>query len=237
MAFVISAGRPDNVAKMTGLCAPVPLTWVVPTDQMKNYMMAGVHPSRVMPDHGGLLEARNIAADVAQAQGAFCLQLSDDMRALRYGETNVNKERHEVNLPWVIRYMRRAMNDNAAPFAGVAPTDNAYFMRGEFSKHLFVVGDFMLIAPENPLRFDTNLQLKEDYDYTLQNLTAYGIALRCNRVLVSFQHRTNAGGAVAIRTPAVEEESIRYLQNKWPGAILRNKKRENEVLLRWKERP
>jgi len=76
--------------------------------------------------------------------------------------------------------------------------------------------------------------LKEDYDYTLQHLRAYGQVARLNRIMPTFRHRSNAGGAVAYRTPDLEVQAIAYLRAKWGDCIRPNTRRPHEVLLRWK---
>ena len=48
-------------------------------------------------------------------------------------------------------------------FAGFPPTNNPFFALKEYEYNQFIVGDFILIKP-NELRFDDNLRLKEDYD-------------------------------------------------------------------------
>ena len=42
------------------------------------------------------------------------------------------------------------------------------FGQGPLSKELFIVGDFLVIDPASPLRFDEEITLKEDYDLTAQ---------------------------------------------------------------------
>jgi predicted dienelactone hydrolase len=88
----------------------------------------------------------------------------------------------------------------------------------------------MFYAEPSAPRFDTELKLKEDYDYTAQHIALHGVVARCDFIFASFKHRTNAGGAVAYRTPEVEQESIKRLQDKWGDAIRLNPRRENEIL-------
>jgi hypothetical protein len=115
----------------------------------------------------------------------------------------------------------------------VSPTANTYFYRQAVSTHLFVVGDMILVSPTS-LRFDEQLLLKEDYDYTCQHLNAYGAVARVNGVMAEFRHRSNPGGAVAYRSEALEAESIAYLRGKWGDWIRPNPRRPGEVLLKWK---
>merc|ERR1719240_1121509 len=58
---------------------------------------------------------------------------------------------------------------------------------------------------------------------------------RCNRLLITAKHETNAGGACDARDAAGEKEryNIRILMEKWPGAIKNHPTRANQVVMRW----
>lgn len=232
--FVISAGRPGNIVQMRKVVGDtIDLTWLVPEREFGEYARyAG--PLDEIVVGGNLMDSRNKALDIAQANKTYCLQLSDDLKALRYTDSKENKERRPLELYDAVGLIREGMRSVGAHLGGVAPTDNAYFFNHPYSTNLFIVGDMVLIDPESTIRFDTGLTLKEDYDFTLQHLTTYGVVSRCNHVLASFQHRTNRGGAVAYRTESREQENIAYLKHKWPGKIVDNPRRPNEVLLKWK---
>ena len=98
--------------------------------------------------------------------------------------------------------------------------------------NLFVVGSCCAIKPGSGLYFDTNLKLKEDYDYTAQHIAKFGGVLRCDDLLASFSHYSNSGGAVDIRSDHEERLAIQLLKNKWPEWIKDHPRRRNEVLLR-----
>jgi hypothetical protein len=223
---IISASRPGNVADMERLVGPA--TWVVPEAQMADYDRAGA--TRVMADGGGLCAARNVALDTAHGMGLACVQLSDDLRKLQLALGP--KETRPASFVEVLGMMREACAAAGARLAGIAPVANAFYFNPvrPFHTAAFILGDFIYVRP-CPERFDTQLRLKEDYDYTLQHLHAYRAVARCNAVLGHFRHRTNAGGACAVRTPELEQASIAYLKAKWPGYIKDNPKRPNEILL------
>merc|ERR1712066_907681 len=96
-------------------------------------------------------------------------------------------------------------------------------------------GDFF-VAEVSDCRFDNRLTLKEDYDFTLSHLETYGEVFQCRRLFVSAKHETNAGGACDIRDAAgkKEQENIKYLKEKWPGAIQDHPQRANQVIMKWK---
>ena len=81
------------------------------------------------------------------------------------------------------------------------------------------VGDFLVIDSSSIPRFDCEMTLKEDYDFTAQHLHTYGQIARLNRVFVKAKHYTNAGGAVAVRNDEREQYNIKILRRKWPGVF------------------
>jgi len=87
----------------------------------------------------------------------------------------------------------------------------------------------MFIKP-NPLRFDEQLTLKEDYDYTLQHIKHIG-TIRYQKYLFTFEHYSNKGGAVEIRNSNEEQRNIKILFAKWGNKIRLNQKRNNEILI------
>lgn len=229
---VISAGRAANVAAMQAKIGPA--TWYVSAQpgEADAYRAAGAAAVVV---GGGLSASRNQALREAWAQGLLCAQVSDDMGKILYAHT----ARRLVPLTFAEALGVLAARLEASPFhlAGVAPTNNAYFFNParRVTQHGFCVGDLLLVRASH-CWFDARFLLKEDYDFTLQHLTAYAGVVRCNDLLADFAHRANAGGAVAARTPQLERAMILALMRKWPGSIRPNRKRANEVLLIWPPR-
>lgn len=100
----------------------------------------------------------------------------------------------------------------------------------------FILGDFF-VADKSPVRFDENMNLKEDYDFTCQHIKKHGSVIRLERMTVQAKHQTNAGGACSERDKKglAEQRNIAILMEKWPGVFHMNWKRPNEVLMRWKK--
>lgn len=229
---VMSYRRSANVPTMSQVIGNA--TWYVGKDEETRYHNAGaefVRPS------GDIISSRNAALDDAAKHKVPCLQISDDLVRLKQvevveGEKNRAKP---ISFKLAVTQLHDMMNQHGAKLAGVAPTANPYFYNPDraVSTGLFIVGDLMLIAPSK-LRFDTKFQFKEDYDFTLQNIQAFGCVARCNFLLAEFKHYTNKGGAVAFRTTAKEQKVIAGLKAKWGTCIVDNVKRPNEILLRSK---
>lgn len=225
---IISARRPDSVAKLARWTDGLSTRWYVGEGDATAYAAAGAGVAGEYP----LVAARNAALDDADG---WCIQLDDDLMKLGLAAYPGCKAAEVSDLPLAeaIERMIRAATEWGAQLAGVAPTANPYFARREVTTTGFCVGDLLAIAPGCPLRFDPAIDLKEDYDYTLQHLAAYSTVARCDTILATFQHRTNPGGAVTYRTPEKEQAAIAYLSEKWPGSIRPNAKRQDEILMRW----
>merc|ERR1712048_42651 len=109
------------------------------------------------------------------------------------------------------------------------------FASEPFGRQHFIIGDFF-VADNSKVRFDTNMKLKEDYDYSCAHIDAHGSVMRCQRMTLSVKHYSNTGGAVTNRdNKGIEERrNIAILKKKWPNCFRDNPKRKNEVIMRWR---
>jgi hypothetical protein len=228
---VISARRPHTVKEMSAFTKDT-ATWFVPEEDAAAYAEQGAVVYAGSANE--LCEARNAALEEATRQGAWCLQLSDDLKKVESPVWSVEKNKFVAEaMPFgtAVATMRQALLTTGASLAGVAPTANPFYYGGKpIHPKAFIVGDMMLIRTPSPC-FDLELKLKEDYDFTLAHLKLNGMVARCNDILATFQHRSNKGGAVSYRTAQLEQESIAYLKQKWGSLIKDNTKRPNEILL------
>lgn len=227
---IISSGRPKRVQEMKHHLGHLSelTTWYVGDGEKADYEYAG---ARVVVESGLLCPSRNLALERAFEMGKVCVQLSDDLTGIDW--CNDRQTKHRITLERAIRLVAAGLSlgSPAARLAGAAATDNSFFMpKDDVSRHVFIIGDFMAVAP-NPIRFDENLHLKEDLDYSIEHLKLYGQVARVNTVLAGWQHRTNLGGAVQYRTAAGEQEAIAYISAKHPGWVRENTARANELLL------
>jgi hypothetical protein len=209
-----------------------PAVWFVGRGEGDAYTAAG---ASVVVESGALCRSRNAAIDYAQERKAPCVQLSDDLTRLCIAVEQGSKIGAQESTYAVCKARVMAgMRSLGAHLGGVAPTSNPFYANIKRTVHprAFIVGDFIVVSATTPLRFDEQMTLKEDYDYTLQHIQKYGVVARRDDVLASFQHRKNPGGAVEARTPALEQENIAFLKKRWGSLIADNTKRPNEILLR-----
>lgn len=224
--FVISHLRPENVQRVQSFLGIHP-TWVVGKGEAQDYLNAGA--IKVI-EGGSLVDSRNAALDRAFEDGAICVQLSDDIRKLEL-LTFPQKTKREITFLEALDFFDYHLSNSPFKLYGVPPTPNAFYVHKELSTNLFIIGDFIVVKPTD-LRFDPNLRLKEDYDYTVQHIKKYGGVMRLDSVLATFSHYSNKGGAVAVRNEKLEQEQIAYLMKKHPGAFRLNPRRKNEIILK-----
>lgn len=231
---VISAGRPQNVPLMEGHLTGVPHTWIVPDGQEEDYRYAGaervVRTTSTQDTH-----QRNfalMATGEIKENDRYCIQTDDDLKRIQF--VTPGGKPTPITMKDAIDLLIRACELNDAFYAGVAPTDNAYFTRQMFNLSGFIRSALTAYRPGSGLRYDNQFPLKGDYDLTLQHLTKFGRVARVDSLLASFAYGQGSGGCVAYRTPELEQEVIQRLMAKWPDNIRPNPKRPGEVRLRWR---
>lgn len=177
---------------------------------------------------GNLMQSRNFALQHAFNQNKICVQLSDDIK-----KVVVNKnfgEPVKIDLDFAIKDIVSKFNKTkGVKLLGIPPTDNYFFANKIVSINTFCIGDLLFVKP-NELRFDEQLTLKEDYDYTLQHMQI-GDVIRYQKYLFTFEHYSNKGGAVDVRSDKEEQKNIMILKSKWGDKIRLNPKRKNEILI------
>jgi len=195
-----------------------------------------------------------MALDQAFALGKVCVQTSDDISKWEYfvGEADGKKikdyaeanararfaDNYVISPVAAARYLLATMRSlKDCKLGGVYCLSNAgrALANNRFGYNNFLMGDFFVSEPTD-IRFDTRLDLKEDYDYTASHLSKYGMVVRCNHMLIHAKHLTNAGGACSYRNAEREQRNIAILKEKWGAAIRDNHARENEIIFCWKSR-
>ena len=73
---------------------------------------------------------------------------------------------------------------------------------------------------EHDLLYDDKMDLKEDYDISIQALNKYRKILRFNKYAVDADHKTNKGGCVSYRTLEREEAACKAIEKKWGTKII-----------------
>lgn len=96
----------------------------------------------------------------------------------------------------------------------------AYREHTPFSTNKFIGAPCGMILKGNECRYDEDIPLKEDYDFTLQNLKKYKGALRANFASYDVKQAEQKGGCANMRNLQEEEKQFNLLQKKWGTKII-----------------
>jgi hypothetical protein len=113
---------------------------------------------------------------------------------------------------------------------GVAPVPNHYFMKSEPTVgRSFCIGSlYGLRVPAEPSPYVTNHDEKEDYERSLRAWERDGAVVRLNHVAPKTTYYRGGGGMVDGRTVEAQEDAVRFIERRWPGAVRRNTRRKSE---------
>ena len=186
------------------------------------------HGCKNVYNTGNLMDSRNFALEHAFKEKKICVQLSDDITKVVLNKNFYEPKKIEVDeaIEDIVKKFNKIEN---VDLLGVPPTDNYFFAGKLVAENKFCIGDMLFVKPSE-VRFDTQLTLKEDYDFTLQHISRKKV-LRYQKYLFSFKHYSNKGGAVDIRNNEEEQKNIRILKSKWRDKVRLNPKRKNEILI------
>ena len=221
--YVISAGRYDKL----------PFN----EEQKKNYIFCVKNgEGKLYKDNGclnvyetgNLMQSRNYALDHAFKNKKICVQLSDDIKKVVVNKNFGEPKKVELDLA-IDEIVSKFNNVKGVKLLGVPPTDNFFFANKLVSVNTYCIGDKLFVKPSD-IRFDTQLTLKEDYDFTLQHKQRANV-IRYQIYLFTFEHYSNKGGAVDVRDDKEEQKNIMILKSKWGDKVRLNPKRKNEILI------
>mmetsp|Transcript_103117 Transcript_103117/g.210261 ORF Transcript_103117/g.210261 Transcript_103117/m.210261 type:complete len:586 (+) Transcript_103117:74-1831(+) len=236
--------------------AGVQPTWYVDQESLKDYKKLNLNAVV----GGKLTAARNKCLKDANAKGKICVQCSDDISAWEYrdGKAATVRTDDAMNAAhaaakrvivspvaaarFMVAKMRGVPEAKKPKLAGVymlGSCARTFAGDNEFGRHQFILGDFFVVDKGSKVKFDEQMKLKEDYDFSCAHIKEHGSVMRCNRMTLSVKHYSNSGGAVSNRDDKGIEErrNIAILNQKWPGCFRPNWKRPNEVIMRWKDAP
>lgn len=193
---------------------------------------------------GNLCRIRNYILDQEFNNGFdVVLIIDDDMQGVYYYEGDkeycYNKVlvTSDIFLDFVEKYSI-VCEEFGFKFWGLNCNSDAlsYRQYSPFSTVGYIGGPFQCFL-DNPLRYDENLPLKEDYDMTLQQCNEYRGCLRLNKYFYNCKQSKQAGGCAMYRNYDKEREQLERLQEKWGEKIVKidkvknaNQKKESKLL-------
>lgn len=181
---------------------------------------------KAVPDkfQGNLCRIRNKILDDEMADGNIVCIVDDDLSFIGYFENCISfklLDEDEV-YSFLAKYSLMAMDLGVHLWGiNVNPDKQNYREYTPFSLSSYIGGPFM-VHIDTDLRFDERLPLKEDYDFTLQNLNKYRKVLRVNKYFYNVKQMEQAGGCATYRNLEREKEQLSELQKKWGNKIVRS---------------
>lgn len=233
--FVVSSGRPMNVGKMQTRGLPKNTTWAVKAHEEAEYRTCGATKVLAVEDSTSVTDQRQAVLSYAYDHSfEYVAMIDDDLQRLKVLDIPTGNK-HPCAVAVALDYLQRICRSFHVNYAGVGPTDNAYFVKKFIHLDKYVRSAFIVIRmTDPPIMYDTEFRVKEDYDYSAQQLEAFGRIGRVDSLLASFSYKTNRGGCQDYRCSEVEQEAIARLHHKWGSRITTNTRRQDEVFLRWK---
>ncbi len=112
----------------------------------------------------------------------------------------------------------------------VYPSNNSMCMKDIIKYNKFIIGCFMGII-KTDLRFDSNINCKEDYDFTIQNVLRFGWTLRFEWISTDNKYAITKWWLQDFDRNWNHAKDIKTLKQKRWAIIKDNPKRPNEILL------
>lgn len=225
----ISHRRPENVQNVFESSGTKDVLFIV-NDQkdVEDYKKNGAEQIEI---GGSLVLNRNKALELCFKRNLICVQIDDDLKSITLNDfTGKRTGVSGFTVKQVVDELIEDFKKEPYAYAGFAPVANPFFVMKEKDYNKLITAPITFTKPNN-VRYDNNLKLKEDYDYTLQHIQVNGGCVRYGKYLFDFHRYKNKGGAQAYRTNEQELASVNYLKEKWGNCILDNTKRKNEIFL------
>jgi len=183
----------------------------------------------------GLAGQRNFIVDYFD-EDTKIVSLDDDVTGVY--EIGYNKLHVTESLIEIIKKGFELCKQNGYTLWGLYPVTNLFYMNKqlEYTKDLrFIVGAFMGFINKKR-KADESLKIRQDYDLSVQAYLQDGGLIRFNRISVKYGIYCKNGGVAQSQKDRQEQLKLEteILLNKYPELVKKNKRRENEILLRTK---
>lgn len=192
--------------------------------EAKEYIDLGYNVE-VLPDdlRGNIARVRNYIKD--QLLNNSGVIIDDDIRSIKAWGFNSNGEPVQADVQdagELIEQLSIVLTDSPYRLLGIniVSDKGSYREYTPISTKTYISGSFM-IFDNNELRFDEQLPLKEDYDFTIQNCNTYRGVIRMNQYSLVKDDHANIGGCADYRNMIREKEQLQMLIKKWGSRIVK----------------
>ena len=221
--YIPSKGRAGEVSTL-GLVKKA--TLVVPVEEVEEYKKYYGDRAEILGcNKKGITSTRNWILDNADVNQI--VMIDDDAVGVKLmGKKEVFKNNWLLDI--VIDRMFLLTKEWGLKCWGLSQASDPKFYRAysPFST-LSVIASNIIGIIRTGLRFDERFVVKEDFDFSLQQMYYYRGVLRDNRFWLVVKHLTNKGGCVSYRTQEVENKSIELLERKWGKKVVKRTRAHN----------
>jgi hypothetical protein len=203
---------------------------VVPQSQVAAYVSQGDYSKGWaivgIPDEadGNIARKRNAILDLYPDRDLVVVD--DDYKYLGYWENGIDKKCGPDEIDLMLTNGFQMARDVGTPLWGINVQVDRRFYRehAPFAFTSVVLGPFTGIVGEllpKHIRYDEDLWLKEDYDFSLRVLHRFHRTVRLSRYHYMVDHHNAAGGVVGHRDMVEEERQNRVLEHRWGSAVVK----------------
>lgn len=195
----------------------------VAESQFEDYKKANPNSNIIAVEdkyQGNVCRIRNRIMDLEKDN--VCCIVDDDLVYLGYFEKRIEYKLDEEGIyAFIYKHSVLAMDLGVRLWGiNVNKDKQVYLEQHPFSFTSYIGSPFMVHINQD-LRFDERFSLKEDYDFTLQNLNKYRKVLRVNKFHYNVRQKEQAGGVADYRTIDEEKRQLLLLQKKWGSNIIK----------------
>lgn len=208
---------------------------IIQTQTYKDYTdykrKFGFKASILYKPGANVAENRNNALDYF-GEGERIIMIDDDIKAFcklqeKDGKKTLRKIPSKVELKKLFDSMFDFCEKNDSPIWGWYPVQNAYFMKKTVDMRNIFIGTILGIVNSKSLRFNTQFDLKEDYEMCLRLISQGHNAVRFNSYTCEANHKSKGG---CMSTWKTDHNAMRCKQllDMYPG-LIKPSHRENEI--------
>ena len=181
----------------------------------------------VCPDavQGNKCRVMNWILDRAEAAGLRgVLMLDDDVQFIARYDKRVDRKLNDAEFAHFVWNGFQMAEDCGVYLWGVniMPDKMSYRENTPLGFVKYIGGPFQAVRCGVGLRYDERLSLKDDYDFTLQNLNKHRRTLRFNQYHYGARQNEQTGGDATYRTVDEEKRQNELMIRKWGGRIVQH---------------
>lgn len=214
---------------------PLDQIWIFTAPSEYDAYRIAFPESNVIRGELGLRAQRNYITNFFE-EGTPLVHLDDDLESIWTLQTDSESEKQTlVELPDLSGFISECFRlclENRLHFWGIYPISNAFFMKPDYSLNLkFCIGHMWGCI--NCKDIQITLDYKEDVERSILYYKRDGKILRMNNICAKTKMGKPGGMGKRVKERLDENiKSSEYLIKEYPEYVIKNKKREGEVLIR-----